>query len=716
MSVGHPGSVLGQIRSLFGGGSLAGLGERQLLERFVVDRDEAAFEALLARHGPMVLGVCRRALDDPGDVEDAFQATFLVLIRKAGGLRDGDRLANWLYGVAHRVATRARSDAHRRRSRERPGGEEVAVASEPVEDRIELRAVLDDELTRLPDRLRAAVVLCDLEGLPQEEAARRLGCPVGTIKSRLSRARDRLRGRLLRRGVAPSSLLAASFLDPARCSAAVPNSLQASTLLAATRFAAGAAAPAPAAALMESVARSMMMAKLKVATTAILALTLATAGALALTSRAVPGDPPAPASAPLPVPDLIASVAGPARTLNLTIIAKADRRPVPGAAVEVRLLDGYLTTAKRTTDADGRCPVPIPAKDLEGVLVGVSRDGFVPVSLDPGQLERDAVTLELEPGVAVGGVIRDEEGRPVAGARVIPSLFDDSPGSRRSFFSPEGGVATTDAEGRWRASILPADAEGALWVRFEHPDYVSDPPRSFSRNFPVAEARAFLGQMVLKRGIAVAGTVVGPEGRPVEGASVVLPLSTSVGDGFRATTDAEGRFRFAHVEDHSGVGEWRVIAEAAGFAPASVRVEAGPEPPPATIRLSPGRPFRGRVVDAQGQPLAGAVVSVAAWQECRNLDWRAETDTEGRFTWADAPTTGDISFVVRKAGYATTRGRDLAVSDPGPVITLNRPLVVRGLVVDAVTNRPVEAFEVVLGLTWPAGGGGGERHDSWWYG
>ena len=119
MAVGQrSGSVLGGIQRLFGRGTVSGLSEGQLLARFVGDRDEVAFEAIVSRHGPMVLGICRRLLDDPHDVEDAFQATFLVLVRRAGSLRDRDLLANWLYGVALRVATRCRRDRSRRRVRE----------------------------------------------------------------------------------------------------------------------------------------------------------------------------------------------------------------------------------------------------------------------------------------------------------------------------------------------------------------------------------------------------------------------------------------------------------------------------------------------------------------------------------------------------------------------------------------------------------------------
>src|SRR5262249_29781735 len=155
--------------------SVAGMSEGKLLERFLARRDEAAFEALVARFGPMVLGVCRGRLDDPHAVEDAFQGTFLVLVKKAGSIRDPELLGNWLYGVAHRVATRARADAARRRSRERQG--ETVDVEGPIEDpaRRELRPLVHEEVNRLPEKYRLPIVLCDLDGRTHEEAARLLG-------------------------------------------------------------------------------------------------------------------------------------------------------------------------------------------------------------------------------------------------------------------------------------------------------------------------------------------------------------------------------------------------------------------------------------------------------------------------------------------------------------------------------------------------------------
>src|SRR5271166_2989572 len=214
--------VVHQLEQLFGHGTVTGLSESQLLDRFTTARDEAAFEALVELHGPMVLGVCRQFLRDPNDVDDAFQATFLVLVRKAGSLRQKDLLGNWLYGVACRVALRSRTVGIRRQMRVAaagpmeglPGNGGVCryeLASE-VLLRNEERPLVHEEVNRLPQKYRTPIVLCYFEGLTHDQAAARLGWPVGTVKGRLSRARDLLRKRLSRRGVAVSVAALAAHL------------------------------------------------------------------------------------------------------------------------------------------------------------------------------------------------------------------------------------------------------------------------------------------------------------------------------------------------------------------------------------------------------------------------------------------------------------------------------------------------------------------------
>jgi RNA polymerase sigma factor (sigma-70 family) len=170
--------------------------DRELLEKFIQRQDGEAFAALVERHGSMVLGVCQRVLDHAQDAEDAFQATFMVLVRKARSLGQPELLGNWLYGVAYRTSCKARTRAARRRLRERQAA--PMPTGDPVDALAwrEIRTVLDDELQRLPARYRAPLVLCYLEGLTNEEAARRLGCPTGSISYRLARGRELLRHRL----------------------------------------------------------------------------------------------------------------------------------------------------------------------------------------------------------------------------------------------------------------------------------------------------------------------------------------------------------------------------------------------------------------------------------------------------------------------------------------------------------------------------------------
>jgi RNA polymerase sigma factor (sigma-70 family) len=297
MATGQLGAALRQIERLFTVGSVSGMSEGQLLERFVIRGDEAAFAALMARHGPMVLGVCRQWLRDPNDVEDAFQATFLVLVRKAGSLRQRELLGNWLYGVASRVACRARSNTRRRQGVQGADVEELATdAPAPPEP----CPWLHEEVARLPEKYRVPIVLCYLEGWTHEEAAERLGWPIGTVKGRLARARDLLRARLTRRGLAfPAAGLAVQLGRDA--SAAVPPALVEATTRVALALGAGRAAAvglisAPVANLLKGTLHAMTLSKLK-----LLAVPFIIAGAI-VTGTAVLADPPGVRKGQIPSP------------------------------------------------------------------------------------------------------------------------------------------------------------------------------------------------------------------------------------------------------------------------------------------------------------------------------------------------------------------------------------------------------------------------------
>lgn len=246
-----------------------GLPDAQLVELFRTRRDPLAFEVLVWRHGPMVLKVCRRVLRHDQDAEDAFQATFLTLVRKAGSISKRESIASWLYQVAYRIALRLRATVQRQRAREARGQDLETVARPNDSPSDDLGPVLDEEVSRLPRRYRVPFVLRYLAGLSNEETARQVGAPEGTVCSRLARARSQLRSRLIRRGVAPAAL--ALILNGGEASAAVPAALARGTLGGVTQSAASGAISARVVALTEGMVKAMFLRKVKT-TLAVLAL------------------------------------------------------------------------------------------------------------------------------------------------------------------------------------------------------------------------------------------------------------------------------------------------------------------------------------------------------------------------------------------------------------------------------------------------------------
>jgi RNA polymerase sigma factor (sigma-70 family) len=269
-----------------------GPSDGELLEAFVTRRDGTYFEALVRRHGSMVLGVCRRILRNPHDAEDAFQAVFLVLAQRASTVVPRELVGNWLYGVAYRTALAARRATARWRAREAQGHDMPEPKVEADETWRELLPLLDRELNRLPAKYRAPVVLCHLEGRTRQEAARQLGLPVGTVSGRLTTALRLLAKRLRRQGLALSIGALAAALSPETGSASVPASLIAATAKARPLLAAGQAAglvSTNVAALTQGVLKSMLLAKLKLTATLLaVVLIVAGTGTLAYQMQAAP--------------------------------------------------------------------------------------------------------------------------------------------------------------------------------------------------------------------------------------------------------------------------------------------------------------------------------------------------------------------------------------------------------------------------------------------
>ena len=286
-----------EMRRLLGAGTAAATPDHELIERFVARTDEvaeAAFAALVARHGPMVLKVCRAVLRNREDAQDAFQATFLVLACKAARMSDRELLANWLYGVALRTALKARSRASRRQHHERRAAVAWPQSVERNDESSALHRALHEEIRALPEKYRAAVVLCYLKGVSREAAADELQCAVSTVGVRLMRARERLKARLARRRlIVPAGLL--GFGSAAKpLTAAVPTALAEQTVRAATRLAVSGTetvgvTSASTIGLMKEVRRSMMLNTLKTMAGCVLASCVLFAGVVAV-SRAGGGD------------------------------------------------------------------------------------------------------------------------------------------------------------------------------------------------------------------------------------------------------------------------------------------------------------------------------------------------------------------------------------------------------------------------------------------
>jgi C-terminal peptidase prc len=346
-------AILDHVRKLLASSAAAGLPDRELVERFAHTRDEQAFEALVSRHGPMVFRVCRRVLGRAHEAEDAFQATFLIFARKAASLRDTSSVSSWLYGVASRVARKARASIE-------PGPalphSPATKAAGPLEELTlrEARQALDEELARLPDKFRSPLILCCLEGRARDEAALELGLPFSTLKSRLGQARDLLRRRLSRRGLAlPAVFSAALLTDPAV--GALPGPLVRATARAATLFEAGkltAEAPVTsgALALAQGTLNVMPTSKLAaLAATALLALILAATGAAMRPSPAA-APPAAAATAPEPSARLTAL----ARRLWAVTELVAKHHPEPPARADMlaAAATALAKEAKVTAPAD----------------------------------------------------------------------------------------------------------------------------------------------------------------------------------------------------------------------------------------------------------------------------------------------------------------------------------------------------------------------------
>jgi len=451
--------LLRELNTLNHLGVVGNLSDAQLLDRFLVwsgEAAEAAFEALVVRHGPMVLDVCRNVLRDPHDAQDAFQATFLVLASRAGSIRRRDALASWLLGVARRVAARSRADLARRRAYE---GRAAEMRAPHEADRRESWPELHEEIGRLPERYRGPVVLCYLEGLSTEAAALRLGCPKGTVLSRLARARDKLRLGLTRRGVALPAAALTAVLSSRSASARISPSLCDITTRAAIHFAAGQAArdaiSVSTMTLAQEVLRSMLFQKLTFNVLTLLLLGAVVAGA------AFVGQAPAPQTGepdPRPIatkPDDANPKPAPGRMFVVGRVLDPGGKPVSNASVMVyaalkqradRLsaAAGPSTIGQAQSGESGRFRLDAPRTSSSihyGVGVAAVAPGYGTgwIEIDP-DADQPATDITLRPEQVILGRAFDIQGEPAAGVKIaVQAMGRAARSPERLPFGIEGG-------------------------------------------------------------------------------------------------------------------------------------------------------------------------------------------------------------------------------------------------------------------------------------
>jgi RNA polymerase sigma factor (sigma-70 family) len=635
--------------------------DRQLLDAYAAN-DPTAFAALVARHGPMVLGVCRRVLRHEQDAEDAFQATFLVLARAIRTIRKGESLTSWLYGVSYRVALRTRRDAARRRKHEARAQQRADAPAWEVGWR-ELQGVLDEEVAQLPQIYRSVFLLCCLEGLSKPEAAARLGVKENTVSSRLARARERLQGRLARRGISLASVLAALAVAGAGRAAVAPSLARAAARLGGG--ATGAGLSADVRSLAESVSRALLLKTVKRAGVLLMALAALGAG-LGVFARPAAEAPPALPAAKAKPPAPAVKDEGKDRITYGGRVLGPDGRPVAGAKLYLTTAGGYSGRPEpspeyATTGADGRFRFAVPKVQFGDHYTVVAAAA---PNCGPGWLEvkavgkRDGLTLRLvKDDVPITGEIVDLEGKPVPGATLtvlqINAAAGEDLGPWVAAARAKEGLSwdlerqylkrytvalcpkvTTDAAGRFRLTGIGRDR--VVWAQLDGPTIASRQLHIRTRPGKAIEVTHHEGNpeyrdpRIVTTYYGASFRHVAAPSRPIVGVvrdkDTKKPLAgvrvrshkVKVGPGhFRqidaevsTTTDAEGRFRLTGLPKGSG---YYVLVMPSANQPYVVTSEAVPDTPglgPVTVdfALKRGVWVEGKITDkATGKPVRGAV-------------------------------------------------------------------------------------------------------------
>ncbi len=716
-------AALGQIDRLFGEGTLAGLSDARLLEQYVAARDESAFEALVRRHGPMVLSVCRRVLIDPNDADDAFQAAFLLLARKARSIWVEGSIGGWLHRVAWRIAVQLRNDASRRREQERRAVECTGKPLDREDGYDDTAAVIHQEIDRLPERYRRPVVLCFLEDMTYQQAADHLHWTEATTRGRLSRARALLRDRLARRGLTLAATGLAVGIGDSVAASTVPAGLLRATVRAARNVALGDAAAAgvssTAIALARRAARTMLIARLKGMAAAVVALATLTGLATGLIAAGLGGDGPKQATAKARQAPGTGKKADAADGVVLRgRVLGPDGKPAAGASLYTVSPEGERWGApilRTKAGPDGSFRIVLPRADVAEpgtsrpwmmLTVLATADGFGPDWLELSRPPDGELTLRLvADDVPIAGRILDLQGRPVVGARVtLGRIVDEGTrgidpylklvredpfrASNHHFAkyywtasSLPGGVRSvfTDAEGRFRLTGI--GRERIVDLSVEGPAIQSAALTVMTRNAPaVSSAKGAFGSPMTVLGATFDHLI--PPGRALTGVvrdrRTRQPLAGLAVGGkdtnSRVTTDGEGHFTLGGFPKGPSYGLMVLAGERPPYFVTCLSAPdtAGLDPIRVDVDCQPGIPLRLKLIDRDtGKAPKG--VEVSYWplypnRHTRDVPGYAPVGGGGAYNEAKRQDDGTYLLgVLPGPGAVTVRAREKSLYRPASV-------------------------------------------------